>query len=111
SGFGSSDGSDSRRWSPDVHGGAVPSGGPVGSRWNPIGGLGVSGSVRRADEDLVLALGGVPGEDPLAPTVDGVLGCKAGFLPVPVVDADLDLRDAAVLGVGDAGDIDLALLD
>ena len=45
---------------------------------------------------------------PLAPVVDAGVGAELGLLPRVVVDADLDLLDAAVLRPGDTADDDAA---
>src|SRR6185503_15966734 len=71
-------------------------------------GLHVAVEVGRANRQLVAAGQGIPGQVPLAPVVDAAVGAELGLLPGVVVDADLDLLDAAVLRPGDAADDDAA---
>src|SRR5215211_5010565 len=66
------------------------------------GGLGLAVSVGSADLDGVIARGGVPVVDVLAPGIFGELFGEAGRVPgLAAVGRDLDLLDAAVRGPGD----------
>src|SRR6185503_9594672 len=67
-------------------------------------GLHVAVEVGRANRQLVAAGQGVPGQVPLPPVVDATVRAELGLLPRVVVDAHLDLLDAALLCPGDAAD-------
>ena len=66
------------------------------------GGLGLAVAVCGAHLDGVVAWGGVPVVDVLAPGIFGELFCEAGCVPgLAAVGRDLDLLDTAVGGPGD----------
>lgn len=93
----------------DVGADAVVAGGAIGSGLVLGWGLGVAVAIGGADFDVVGAGGGVPIEDPLAPTTLGEFLAEAGFLPFALLsidgdDADFDTVDAADAAPGDAGD-------
>src|SRR5215213_1699884 len=81
----------------------VVAGGAGGVGRGFCGGLGLAGSVGGADLDGVIARGGVPVVDVLAPGIFGELFGEAGRVPgLAAVGRDLDLLDAVVRGPGDA---------
>ena len=71
--------------------------------WGFCGGLGFAVTVCGAHLEGVVARGGVPVVDVLAPGIFGELCGEAGGVPgLAAVGRDLDLLDAAVRGPGDA---------
>ena len=77
--------------------------GGAGGVWGGFGGgLGLAVAVCGAHLEGIVAWGGVPVVDVLAPGIFGELLCEAGGVPgLAAVGRDLDLLDAAVRGPGD----------
>src|SRR4051812_46639973 len=82
----------------------VPAAGAVGVRIDAVLGLQPPGAVGGADGDPVRAALEVDRQHPLPPDVGLGLRRELRLLPLAAVHLDLDLRDAAALRPGDAGD-------